>query len=480
VNQPADNLGRIEQIVVLMLENRSFDHMLGYLSLPAKLGGAARSDVDGLKPGMANEHDGKPYPIFPLARTAFEPEEDPDHSGAATTAQIADGRMSGFVDSFAAILARRNAVGRDPGLVMGYYNGDDLPVYDHLAAEFCVCDRWHSSVPGATWPNRLYALAGRADGSRDDKPSGQAPLYDLPSFVRHLDANEVSWRWYSYDPATLRCVDREYWLEHWNRFAYVDKTKLSWTSELEELPVIDRWSASFLEDAANGQLPKVSWIDPNFKDLNLYGGDSNDDHPPSDVKDGQQLVLAVYHALAESPQWESTMLIVTYDEHGGFHDHVPPPAAEDDNPALFGQYGIRVPALVVSPWVGRGVVSNTLFDHTSVIKTILTRFCGADDLERPSRLGALRGWLQQGHPHYIGKRTAIANDLGGLLTEPAARQAPPRDELLAQALTQRTSRLQAAVNQQPRASAPQLNDLQQAMALAARHLRRHGLPPGQP
>jgi len=118
--------------------------------------------------------------------------------------------MSGFVDSFAAKLAQRSASDHDPGLVMGYYNAADLPVYDHLVAEFCVCDRWFSSVPGATWPNRLYAIAGRADGTRDDKPSGEAPFYDLPAFVRHLDAHGVSWRWYSYDPATLRLADRRY------------------------------------------------------------------------------------------------------------------------------------------------------------------------------------------------------------------------------------------------------------------------------
>ena len=277
---------------------------------------------------------------------------------------------------------------------MGYYNAADLSVYDHLAAEFCVCDRWFSSVPGATWPNRLYAIAGRADGTRDDKPSGQAPFYDLPAFVRHLDAHGVSWRWYSYDPGLLRCVDKHYWLTHWDRFAYVDKTKLSWKTALEELPLIDEASSSFLEDAARGKLPAVSWVDPNFKDSTLYGGDSNDDHPPSDVRDGQLLVLSVYHALASGPLWDKTLLVITYDEHGGFHDHVPPPAAEDDDPALFGQYGVRVPALVVSPWVARGSVSHTLFDHTSIIKTILLRFCGEADLEArpwlaPSRLARL-------------------------------------------------------------------------------------------
>ena len=469
-------LAEVEHIVVLMLENRSFDHMLGYLSLEG-----GREDIDGLKADMANDYGGRSYPVHHLKRPAFRPEEDPDHSGEATSVQIAGGAMSGFVDSFAAKLAQRGAAERDPGLVMGYYNADDLPVYDHLAAEFCVCDRWFCSVPGATWPNRLYAIAGRADGSRDDKASGDPPLYNLPSFVRHLDAHDVSWRWYSYDPSTLRCVDKHYWLSHWDHFAYVDKTKLSWKTELRELPLIDEASASFLEDAARGKLPAVSWIDPNFKDSTLYAGDSNDDHPPSDVRDGQLLVLSVYNALASGPLWEKTLLVITYDEHGGFHDHVAPPPAEDDDPTQFGLYGVRVPAIVVSPRVGRGSVSHTVFDHTSIIKTILLRFCGEADLEdRGSHVPRLLHWLDAGHPHYMGKRTAVANDLGELLTETSPRPAPSRDGLVADAANRRAEQVKAALTSTPTGGPSPLTDLQVSIALAARELRAKGLPPAQP
>ena len=470
-------LSKVEHIVVLMLENRSFDHMLGYLSLEG-----GREDVDGLKAGMANEYGGRSYPIHHLDRTAFVAVEDPDHSGEATSVQIGGGAMSGFVDSFAAKLAQRGATDHDPGLVMGYYNAADLPVYDHLAAEFCVCHRWFCSVPGATWPNRLYAIAGRADGTRDDKPSGQSPFYDVPSFVRHLDAHDVSWRWYSYDPGTLRCIDKHYWLTHWDRFAYVDKTKLSWKTELEELPLIDEASSSFLEDAANGKLPAVSWIDPNFKDSTLYGGDSNDDHPPSDVRDGQLLVLSVYHAIASSPLWEKTLLLITYDEHGGFYDHVPPPPAEDDDPAQFGLYGLRVPAILVSPWVARGFLSHTVFDHTSIIKTILLRFCGEEDVEGGSRshLHGLLAWLDAGHPHYMGKRTVKANHLGELLTEATPRAAPGRDTLVEDAATRKAEQVKAALTSTPTGGASPLTDLQLGIALAARELRSKGLPPAQP
>jgi len=269
-------------------------------------------------------------------------------------------------------------------------------------------------------------------------------------------------------------------LSNYDRFAYVDKTKLSWSTEAEELPVIDAASASFLEDAASGHLPSVAWVDPNFKDLKLYGGDSNDDHPPSDVRNGQELVLTVYHALAIGPQWETTMLVITYDEHGGFFDHVAPPQAPDDDPNMFGQYGIRVPAIVVSPSVARGSASHTLFDNTSIIKTILLRFCGPADLTPPSPASRLIAWLDLGHPHYMGKRTAEANDLGVLLTEPSPRPSPDRSALVDQAAARRADEVRQAFGTAPTVAASPLTDLQVGIALAARQLRNKGLPPAQP
>ncbi len=140
-----------------MLENRSFDHMLGYLSHEG-----GRDDVDGLRAEFANEHDARRYPVHHLDGTTIP--DDPDHSAAAVDLQLGGGRMDGFVSSFAKTLDGLGLESADPGRVMGYYNADDVPVYDHLAREFAICDRWFSSVPGATWPNRLYAICGRADG----------------------------------------------------------------------------------------------------------------------------------------------------------------------------------------------------------------------------------------------------------------------------------------------------------------------------
>ena len=471
----SQNLGKIEHIVVLMLENRSFDHMLGYLSLEG-----GRTDIDGLKPGVTNSAGGRDYPVAHLTATHVpDPRWDPDHSSTATDLQIGGGKMDGFAESYRQTLIGRQVANPDPGVVMGYYNAADLPVYDELAREFCVCDRWHSSVPGATWPNRLYALAGRADGSRDDKPA--PPIYAMHSFVRHLDAAQVGWRWYSYAFGTLRCADHQYLLQPRDRFAYVERTKLPLDVVVADELLLDPDSASFLEDAARGRLAAVSWIDPLFKDFNLAHAVSNDDHPPSDVGAGQELVLLVYNALASGPLWDKTLLLVVYDEHGGFHDHVPPPAAPDDDELQFGRYGVRVPALVVSPWITRRSVAHELYDHASIIKTILTRFAPAE-LEHRSGVQAVEHWLKPGHPHYMGKRVAAARHLGELLTEPTPRAAPSREQLIAW-LTARHSDRAAKLAHAPvsfNAEQTIFTDLQTNMLAAEKHLRDHGLPPGQP
>jgi phospholipase C len=465
------NLEKVDHIVVLMLENRSFDHMLGYLSLEG-----GRGDVDGLRPGFANEHDGHSYRIHHLGSTAIA--DDPDHSASSADLQIGGGAMDGFVTSFAGTLSRRGVEDGDPARVMGYYNAADVPVYDHLAREFAVCDRWFSSVPGATWPNRLYAICGQAAGSRDDLPHNLPPLYNLPSFVRHLDAGGVTWRWYSFEAAgTLRFADAHYALGHHDRFAFFSTTSLNWKSRLER---VDADAASFLEDAARGTLPPVSWIDPNFSNFNPIGFQPNDDHAPADIKDGQELVLAVYHALATSPQWEKTMLVIFYDEHGGFFDHVTPPGVPDDDPQLFGRYGVRVPALIVSPWIEPGSVSHTVFDHTSIIKTILLRFCpGA--LNDPKRHhGLLARARRAGHPRYLGTRVTHAHDFGELLTRTTPRPAPARYALIDDAAARAATRTHgAAIDRDPLSRRPP-TDLQIRIAAAIRELRRRGHPENQP
>jgi phospholipase C len=464
------NLNKVDHIVVLLLENRSFDHMLGYLSLEG-----GRKDIDGLRAEFSNEFDGRAYPVHHLDTTKVA--DDPDHCADAVKLQLGGGAMDGFVASFAKTLSDRGVRDADLGRVMGYYNGADLPVYDHLAREFAVCDRWFSSVPGATWPNRLYAVCGGAAGSRDDLPLNLPPIYDRPSFVRHLDAHDISWRWYSFETGTLRLADRYYRLGHQDQFAFFSHTVLSWKTRLEHS--INPKAPSFIEDAARGELPSVAWIDPNFSNFNPIGFPPNDDHVPADIRDGQDLVLAVYFALATSAVWDRTLLIVLYDEHGGFFDHAAPPEAPDDDPEVFGRYGVRVPALIVSPWIEPGSVSHTLFDHTSVIKTVLSRFC-PDALAELAGRAAARRLKRPGAPRSMGARVTQANDLGELLTLAAPRRAPPQSALVdwaAQRAAARTKREPATQEQLDRGPA---TDLQVRIASASRELRRLGHPAGRP
>jgi phospholipase C len=461
-DQHVANLDRIDHVVVVMLENRSFDHMLGYLSL---VGG--RTDVDGLSHGLSNCHEGHRYDIHRLGATALD--FDPAHDCASIDKQIADGAMDGFVSSAAANMAARGIQDRDPGCVLGYYDAGDVPVYDHFAAQFAVCDRWFSSIAGSTFPNRLYALSGAAAGSRDEPPGLELPIYHRPSFVRHLDALGISWAWYSFDPGILRFVDANYRLGHRNRFGYFSKTGLPWRSRLDI--EVNRSIPSFLEDAADGRLPAVSWIDPAFTNFNPLGFPVNDDHAPADVADGQDLVLATYDALASSPLWERCLLLVVYDEHGGFYDHVPPPAAMDDGPAEFRRFGVRVPAMVISPWIRAGTVTHTVFDHTSIIKTILLRFAPLA-LELPP---LRHPRLAPNAPQHPGLRVMRANHLGELLTAETPRVAPSRDALLQQARTRSESATErSTANGRPH------NDLQQHILAATRELARHGHPGGEP
>jgi phospholipase C len=166
----------------------------------------------------------------------------------------------------------------------------------------------------------------------------------------------------------------------------------------------------FYQQAADGTLPSVSWLDPIF--INSPGAiAANDNHPPADIRHGQDFVLNIYHALVSNPvQWNKTLFVVVYDEHGGFYDHIAPPAAQDDRPD-FQSYGVRVPAILVSPWAPQGKVVSNLFDHTSITKTILLRFCRKADASIPN----------------MGKRVMAANHLGYALTEEAPRPSPKKD-----------------------------------------------------
>jgi phospholipase C len=384
------NLRKIDHVVVLMMENRSFDHMLGFLSIDQ-----GRTDLEGPTAGLENKVGNKTYPVHAAKSTKLVKAQDPCHSGWCVDEQVADGQMSGFASNYQKTRPTPPFKGDSPATIMAYHTASQLPVYAYLGDQFCACDHWFCSVAGATMPNRCYAAAGTSDGHRDNlKPPRP---WNLASFIRHLDAAKVQWRWYSHDYVpSLWLIDPAYGLS-------------------QALPsFFDRQDflghRSFLQRAAKGDLPAVSWIDPNFIDLSFGPQGSNDDHPPSDLRAGQLLVLKTFHALARSPAWPKTMLIITYDEHGGFYDHVAPPAAADDSKdQALHRLGPRVPAIVVSPLVTEKQVSKTVYDHTSIIKTILARFCRKADGTVPD----------------MGARVRAAEHLGGVLGG-TPRPAPPQ------------------------------------------------------
>ncbi|MEA2376142.1 MAG: phospholipase [Thermoleophilaceae bacterium] len=397
-----ERLNQIEHIVVLMMENRSFDHMLGYLTQ------ARMPDVRGLDGTNVNldAEGGKHRSHVFHARgnkvrrgEALEKNLDPNHSPKSVKEQLR-GTNGGFVKDYVATRAPSDD-GEFPrdlwNVPMGYYEGRDLVTYDHLARNYCVCDAWHASIPGDTWPNRVFAVAGRKAEpvwKQSDlfkrltsfpglKKLRNIPLYDVPAFTHQLDDGD--WRWYSHDPATLRAVDGAYRDLHdlkQDNFAWFDRKLINrrtlWLEE-RALDIVE--NDSFLDDAVNGQLRKVSWIDPNFVDLHVLDPNSNDDHPPSDILAGQQFVFDVYEALRKSPGWDDTVLVITYDEHGGFYDHVSPPRVNDGSG--YGTLGVRVPALIVGPRVRKGVYheapGDEAWDHTALIRSILLAFAADPD-----------------------------------------------------------------------------------------------------
>lgn len=378
---PEERLRQVRHIVVLMMENRSFDHMLGYLGLDPAFAG----ELDGLQGEHYNlDPNGNRIDVHRFDANADKVQRrrealikglDPGHSPKGVARQIGTDpeRNDGFVLDYAATRPE----GFDPalwGVPMGYYDADSLPTYDHLARHYCVCDAWHASIPGDTWPNRLYALAGREARSlpprnavvrllskvpllkrlRLLKTIRGFPLYDVRAFTHQLDPSD--WRWYAHDPATLRLADGSYRSRGTlgsDSFAWFDRGAMTAETILlqETTGAVER--QSFIDHAVRGELPKVSWIDPNFFDAPVLDPNANDDHPPSDIRAGQQLAFDVYDALTRSPGWRDTVLVITYDEHGGFYDHVKPPPVTDH--PRYRTLGLRVPALIVGPRVTRQV-----------------------------------------------------------------------------------------------------------------------------
>jgi phospholipase C len=375
---PPGTLANIDHIVVLTQENRSFDHLLGYLSLPFEKGGMNRADVDGLKGGEFNLFNGRKIQSFRLAAgdTIFSPgpPNDPGH----VADQVNGGRMDGFV------LAQADEFGPEAAhRVMGYHTADNVPTYDSLARDFAICHRWFAPHPGPTFPNRFYQLTGRPNidpwGAWEyANPSTYRPVLTETIFD-HLTDRGVPWAYFEHYYCFLRFFERH-------------------TFDSQNVVSFDDPEKGFLALAKSGNLPSVSFIDPHFVD---YPPGSFCDEPPSDLRNSQPFIRNLVEALVASPKWEKTLLIITYDEHGGFYDHVPPVPAARVSPEMLPTTGLRVPSFVISPWVKGSTVfgSDTLhFDHTSILKTIARRFMSSN-------------------PPFIGARYAAAHDLSEVLDD---------------------------------------------------------------
>jgi phospholipase C len=344
-------LAGIETIVVLCMENRSFDHYLGSLRLLE-----SRADIDGLTGGESNpDPDGNPVAVHRL--DDFTP-ADPPHNWNACHRQWNRGANDGFVQAHA---------GAFEADVMGYHVREQLPTTYALADAGVVCQRWFASCLGPTWPNRFFLHAATSRGEKADIPiPGLSPtIWDRLAGAGLAGIN------YFHDVA----------------WALGGLAKDSGLAPIEQ----------FFDDAAAGSLPPFALIDPAF-----ISGGANDDHPDHDISFGQALIASVVAALGASPQWNRCLFVLTYDEHGGFFDHVPPPAlSEDVEPEPeFQNLGFRVPSLVIGPHVRRGCAVDTVLEHSSVAATVCRRFglaplnpraAAAGDLSScidPARLGA--------------------------------------------------------------------------------------------
>jgi phospholipase C len=399
-----DPLSAVQHIVVLMLENRSFDHMLGLLYAAQGNVSPAGQSYEGLTGNETNpDAQGNPVKVFPIAAggalTYFMPGADPGEGYAATNAQLFGTKASaatatnqGFVTNFAATLAWESKspgwtplAGTQASDIMGIYTPALLPVLSGLARGFAVCDHWYGSVPTETLPNRAFAAAGTSQGHMDDKTKS----FTAPTIFGSLTRQSLGWRIYGYDSSPL--------------------TRLTF-SDTASAPAANFGEfADFKAAAAAGTLPAYTFLEPDFS------ASGNSQHPNYNVALGEQLILDVYQALRQSPLWNQTLLIVTYDEHGGCYDHVPPPATAVPPDATVGEYGFdfkrfgpRVPTVLVSPLIAPGTVLRAPagaapFDHTSILKTIEKRWSLAS----------------------LTARDAAAADVGGVLTLSTPRTDDP-------------------------------------------------------
>lgn len=317
----------IDHVVVVMMENRSFDHMLGWLP-----------GADGMQAGLTYvDRAGLPRPTHPLApdyQGCGHP--DPDHSYDGARVEYDGGACDGWLRA-----------GDNDEYAIGYYVAADVPFFARAATDWTACDRYFAAIMGPTFPNRIYQHAAQTDRlSNTFEPS------TLPTIWDRLAAAGLTGRYYFQDAPFLALWGPKY------------------------VPIARPYRA-FLLACATGRLPHVSFVDPRF--VEELTGTTSDDHPHADIRNGQAFLNQVYAAVTASPAWHRTLLVINYDEWGGFFEHVPPdraaiPPASRAAGDTDGLRGFRVPCLLISPFARRGLVTDTVFDHTSILRFIEWRW----------------------------------------------------------------------------------------------------------
>jgi phospholipase C len=336
----------IEHVVVLMMENRSFDHYFGSLALDE-----CRADVRGLSAGLANTGaDGRTVKVFKL--DDYCQELDPPHGFDASKIQYANGTNGGYL-----LAMDREHPGHplSNNKVMGHYTRADLPFSYAVADEFTICDRYYSSHGGSTFPNRHYMQAAQSFGVTDNRfspessPGSPFTGFKGTTIYDRLDEKGVDWGYYFTDLPFLGLYT-DVRTKHLDRFRPIEQ---------------------FYVDALAGNLPAYTLIDPAFSEA--------DDHPSHHIQLGQFFIAAAYNALSKGRAWEKTALFVNYDEDGGFYDHAPHEFFPDDRASAdpkrdFGKSGGRIPGMVLSPWAKKGYVYKGKVCHASVLAFVEWRF----------------------------------------------------------------------------------------------------------
>lgn len=377
-------LDKLKHIVVLMMENRSFDHMLGALQ-------AQDGRIDGLTGNETNpDTTGKAVPVQPRAEFQGQLDPDPGHHFPDVDLQIFNGdnsnprvaSMQGFISSY---FQQRRDVNHSQK-IMYYFTPDKLPVLTTLATEFAVFNRWFSSIPGPTLCNRAFAHYGTSFGHVTMEVFYVNAMY--LSIYQRLEKAGRKAKIYYYDQAS---------------------SSMEVVNLLQNQPQFFGTYDQFLKDCKDGTLPDYSFIEPNYSDHEGDDGGevlASDQHPDHHVGEGERFIASIYNALRGNPAiWESTAFLIVYDEHGGIYDHVVPPACEPDGfvaqpkdtetgrPFAFDRLGVRVPAILVSPWIDKGTVVSPLkdgaitderiFEHASIPATVTKFFLGDYDPRSP-------------------------------------------------------------------------------------------------